>query len=61
MTTIEAIAIAERNNIDDTEKELLARAIYGVEQVPQVRTCPPESEIRFEKSIGLCFWWKRFA
>ena len=29
MTTIEAIAIAERNNIDDTEKELLARAIYG--------------------------------
>ena len=29
MVTIEAIAIAERNNIDDAEKELLARAIYG--------------------------------
>ena len=29
MTTIEAIAIAEKNNIDDAEKELLARAIYG--------------------------------
>ena len=29
MTTIEAIEIAEKNNIDDAEKELLARAIYG--------------------------------
>ena len=29
MTTIEAIEIAERNNIDNAEKELLARAIYG--------------------------------
>ena len=29
MTTIEAIAIAERNLVDPVEKELLAQAIYG--------------------------------